>query len=130
MYMDTMIMPVSGQYRYIVQGRCSLSHYPEFRCLRKETARTLGEWIFEDILCRWGSLVEIVTDNGSAFVAAINYLSKKYHINHIRISGYNSRANGLPKDHTSMSIKDCLRRLMVIKRSGVKTPIQYFGRTE
>ncbi|PBK95928.1 hypothetical protein ARMGADRAFT_924954 [Armillaria gallica] len=30
MYMDTMIMPVSGQYRYIVQGRCSLSHYPEF----------------------------------------------------------------------------------------------------
>ncbi|SJL18773.1 uncharacterized protein ARMOST_22373 [Armillaria ostoyae] len=95
MYMDTMIMPVSGQYRYIVQGRCSLSHYPEFRCLRKETARTLGEWIFEDILCRWGSLVEIVTDNGSAFVAAINYLSKKYHINHIRISGYNSRANGI-----------------------------------
>ena len=88
-------MPVSGQYRYIVQGRCSLSHYPEFRCLRKETARTLGEWIFEDILCRWGSLVEIVTDNGSAFVAAINYLSKKYHINHIRISGYNSRANGI-----------------------------------
>ncbi len=42
-----------------------------------------------------GSLVEIVTDNGSAFVAAINYLSKKYHINHIRISGYNSRANGI-----------------------------------
>ncbi len=97
MYMDTMIMPVSGQYRYIVQGRCSLSHYPEFHCLCKETARTLGEWIFEDILCRWGSLVEIVTDNGSAFVAAINYLSKKYHINHIRISGYNSRANGIAK---------------------------------
>ncbi len=95
MYMDTMIMPVSGQYRYIIQGRCSLSHYPEFHCLHKETAQTLGEWIFEDILCRWGSLVKIVTNNGFAFVAAINYLSKKYHINHICISGYNSRANGI-----------------------------------
>ena len=95
MYMDTMIKPMSGQYKYIVQGRCSVSHYPEFRCLWKETARTIGEWIFEDILCRWGSLVEIMTDNGKAFVAAIGYLSKKYHINHIRISGYNSRANGI-----------------------------------
>ncbi len=90
-----MIMPMSGQYKYIVQGCCSMSHYPEFRCLRRETARTIGEWIFEDILCRWGALVEIVTDNGKAFVAAIGYLSKKYHINHIQISGYNSRANGI-----------------------------------
>ncbi len=32
MYMDTIMMPVSGQFRYVVQGRCSLSHYPEFRC--------------------------------------------------------------------------------------------------
>ena len=38
MYMDTMIMPVSSQYHYIIQGRCLLSHYPEFCCLRKEMA--------------------------------------------------------------------------------------------
>ncbi len=95
MYIDMMIMPVSGQYGYIVQGRCSLSHYPEFCCLCKETAQTLGEWIFKDILCCWGSLIKIITDNGSVFVAAINYLSQKYHINHIHISGYNSRANGI-----------------------------------
>jgi hypothetical protein len=63
--------------------------------LRAETAKTLGDWIFEDILCRWGSLREIVTDNGPAFLKALAYLSKRYHINHIRISGYNSRANGM-----------------------------------
>jgi hypothetical protein len=40
-------------------------------------------------------LVEIVSDNGGPLVKAIKYLSKRYHINHIRISGYNSRANGL-----------------------------------
>jgi hypothetical protein len=58
-------------------------------------AKTIRDWIFEDILCRWGSLCEIVTDNGPAFLKALGYLSKRYHIEHIRISGYNSRANGL-----------------------------------
>jgi hypothetical protein len=93
-YIDTMHMPPSGAYKYIVQARCSLSYYPEFRMLRAETARTLGDWIYEDILCRWGSLHEIVTDNGPAFLKAMEYLSKHNHLNHIRISGYNSRTNG------------------------------------
>jgi Integrase zinc binding domain/RNase H-like domain found in reverse transcriptase len=94
-YMDTMQMPLSGGFKYIVQGRCSLTTYPEWRKLRRENATTLGDWIFEEIICRWGSLYEVVTDNGTAFVAAMEYLAKRYHINHIRISGYNSRANGL-----------------------------------
>jgi hypothetical protein len=63
--------------------------------LRTETAMTLGDWLFENIICRWGALSEIVTDNGPAFIKAVAYLAKKYHIRHIRISGYNSRANGL-----------------------------------
>lgn len=95
MYADTMHMPKSNGFKYIVQGRCSLTHYVEFRKLRTETAVTLGEWIFEDVLCRWGTVSEIVTDNGPPFVKALQYLEKKYHIRHIRISGYNSRANGL-----------------------------------
>ena len=33
--------------------------------------------------------------NGPAFVAAAGYLSKKYGIHHIKISPYNSQANGL-----------------------------------
>ena len=93
-YVDTMHMPKSAGYKYIVQGRCSLTHYPEFRNLRTETGKTIGDWLFEDVLCRWGGLSEIVSDNGGPFVAAIEYLAKKFHIHHIRISGYNSRANG------------------------------------
>jgi hypothetical protein len=62
--------------------------------LRAETARTSGDWIYEDILCWWGSLHEIVTDNGPAFLKVMEYLSKRYHLNHICISGYNSRTNG------------------------------------
>jgi hypothetical protein len=95
MYMDTMHMPPSGGFKYIVQGHCSVSHYPEAHMLHQETARTLGDWIYEDVLSRWGTLVEIVSDNGGAFVKALDHLERKFHVKHIRISGYNSRANGL-----------------------------------
>ena len=46
------------------------------------------------MLCRWGALNEIVTDNGAAIVKGIEALASNYGIRHIRISGYNSRANG------------------------------------
>src|SRR5271155_4281197 len=62
-----------------------------------ENAKSLAHWILHDIIYRWGLLLEIVTDNGPAFLKALKYLEKHYHIKHIRISGYNSRANGLVK---------------------------------
>jgi hypothetical protein len=94
-YVDTMHLPTSNGFKYMVQGRCSSVHWPEFDMLRVENSRSIGEWLLKCFIYRWGMLVEIVSDNGGPFVKAIEYLSKRYHINHIRISGYNSRANGL-----------------------------------
>jgi hypothetical protein len=94
-YVDTMFMPHAGGFRYIVQARCSLTAWPEWRALRTETGRTLGAFLFEEILCRWGAVEEIVTDNGTAYVAALDWLAKRYDIRHIQISAYNSRANGI-----------------------------------
>lgn len=94
-HIDTFLMPLAAGYRYVVHARDSLSAWPEWRALRVENERTLAAFIFEDILCRWGALAEIVTDNGSAFIAATSYLALKYGVKHIRISGYNSQANGI-----------------------------------
>ena len=94
-YMDTMHLTPSSGYKYIVQGRCSLTHWPEWDMLRKETAKSIANFILHNIVYRWGTLLEIVTDNGAPFVKALGYLEKHFHIKHIRISGYNSRANGL-----------------------------------
>jgi len=94
-YVDTMHMPTSSGYKFIVQGRCSVVHWPEFDMLKNENAQAIGEWLMKCFVYRWGMLSEIVSDNGAPFVKAIGYLSKRYHLNHIRISGYNSRANGL-----------------------------------
>src|SRR5712671_4554529 len=94
-YIDTMFMPPAAGLRYLVQARCSLTAWPEWRALRTETGRTLGAFIFDDILCRWGAVSEIVTDNGTAYIAALDWLAHRYGIRHIRISAYNSRANGI-----------------------------------
>lgn len=94
-HIDTMHLPKSGGFGYIVQARCVLTFYPEAKKLRAENSQAIGDWIYEDLLCRWGGLREIVTDNGQPFLKALEYLEKRYHIHHIRISGYNSRANGV-----------------------------------
>src|SRR5271156_1247729 len=94
-YMDTMHMPPSSGYKYIVQGRCSLIYWPEWAMLRAKNAKSLAHWILHDIIYRWGLLLEIVTDNSLAFLKALKYLEKHYHLKYIRISSYNSPANGL-----------------------------------
>ena len=90
-----MYMPHAGGYRYIVQACCSLTAWPEWRALRIETSRTIGAFIFEEILCRWGAVEQIVTDNGTAYVTALDWLAERYGIHHICISPYNSQANGI-----------------------------------
>ena len=97
MYMDTMHMLTASGFCYLVQGHCSISHYPEFCMLHNKTSTALANWIFEDILCRWGTLIEIVSDNKPAFVKALTHLAKKYHIAYIHISGYNSHTNNIVK---------------------------------
>ncbi|KXN90897.1 hypothetical protein AN958_03428 [Leucoagaricus sp. SymC.cos] len=81
-------------YNYVMHGRCGLSSCMEACVLRKENARTIGEWLFEDIMCRWGSLIKIVTDNGGPFKKAVAWLEEKYGIKGVAISPYNSQANG------------------------------------
>ena len=93
-YIDTMMMPRAGGFRYVVHARCSVSSYPEARMLRSENAETIADFIFQDILCRWGAISEIVTDNGGPFTKALAHLSSRYGIKHIAISGYNAQANG------------------------------------
>ena len=96
LHADVMHMsPASNGCKYIVHGRDNLSSWPEARALRDEKARTIALWLYEDILCRWGAIKTIVTDNGSPFIAAAQWIEKKWGIKHITISPYNSQANGL-----------------------------------
>jgi hypothetical protein len=75
-HIDTMLMPKVGGYRYIVQARCTLTSYPEWHMLCSEKVVGLASFIFEDILCKWEPVSEIVTDNGPRFIQALEFLAE------------------------------------------------------
>ena len=112
MYIDTMHMPRASRYFYIVQGCCSLMHYPEFQCLRKETPQAIRDWIFQDVLFHWGTQVEIVSDNRKPFVTALQYIETKYHVKHIRISSYNLHANRII-ERAHYDIREALLKALI-----------------
>jgi hypothetical protein len=127
MYMDTMHLPPSSGYKYIVQGRCSISHYPEFKALRSQTGLAIAKWIFEDVICRWGCLIEIVTDNGSRSYRHLNHYRSGTILttsaSQVIILG---RMESL-SDRTSMSDKDYSKPPMVSNRNGTRYYIRSFG---
>ena len=94
-HIDTMFMtPSSNGCKYIVHGRDSLSSWSEARALRVENARSIAEWFFDDIICRWGCPEEVVSDNAPQMKLMLKWLEQKYGIRGIKISPYNSQANG------------------------------------
>ena len=96
LHADTMSMtPKSNGCGHIAHGRCGMTSWMEGRPLREETGRSVGIWLFEDIICRWGCIIWIITDNGSVYRAAVAWLERKYGIKGIKISPYNSKANGV-----------------------------------
>ncbi|HLH86478.1 MAG TPA: RNase H-like domain-containing protein, partial [Thermoplasmataceae archaeon] len=120
-HVDTMIiLPKSNGCKYIVHGRDSLSCWSEARAMRQENARTLGEWFFDDIICRWGCPEEVVTDNASQMRKMLDWLTDKYEIRGIRISPYNSQANGkIERAHFDL-------RQALVKATGGDLPKWFF----
>jgi hypothetical protein len=95
LHADTMHMsPKSNGCSYILHGRCGMTSWMEGRAVREESGKVIASWLFEDIICRWGCIREIVTDNGGPYRSAVAWLEQKYGIKGIRISTYNSKANG------------------------------------
>jgi hypothetical protein len=94
-HIDTMKMPHTGGFEHLVQAHCLLTGYLEWCMLCKETTKTLQAFVFEELLCRWGPITEIVTNNAPAYRLAVDVLAAKYGVHPIRISPYNSQANGI-----------------------------------
>ena len=121
MHADIMHMtPASNGCKYIIQGRESVTSWVEGRALRDEKARTIALWMYEDILCRWGTIRTIVTDNGSSFKAAAQWIEKKWGIKSVTISPYNSRANG-KVERTHWDI-----RQMLYKATGLENTNKWY----
>lgn len=94
-YVDIMYMPVQRGYRYIIAARDDLSRAAEGKALKVASATELAKFFWEQIYCRYGAIGEVVTDNGPECKGAFEKLLKRMKIPQIRISPYNSKANGV-----------------------------------
>jgi hypothetical protein len=90
-----MKMPKAGRFEYLIQAHCMLTSYPEWHMLHKENTCMLCTFIFEELLCRWGPITEIIMDNMPGYKVTVDELMRKYGIHPIHVSPYNSQANGI-----------------------------------
>jgi integrase-like protein/reverse transcriptase-like protein len=97
-YLDMMLMPAKGRskkLRYIIAARDDLTGAAVGRKLEGASARKVAQFILEEVIYHYGHIGEIVTDNGPETKAAFEELLRRFGIPHVRISPYNSKANGV-----------------------------------
>ena len=92
---DIMTMKKVGEYKYLITGIDYFSKNLEMRPLKSKSAREVAQFIYEDIICRWGSPDVIITDQGCEFCNAINdELMEHVHCKHRITSSYHPQSNG------------------------------------
>jgi len=94
-YLDVMKMPEAQGKNWVVACRDDLSGTTEARAIASDNAKTLAKFFKEQIIYRYGTVDEIVTDNGPSMMGEFAQIVQKFNIHHIKISPYNSQANGV-----------------------------------
>ena len=99
-------LPVSNGFRYILVAIDSTSLYPEIHptktCDADETAKVL----YEQIFCRYGCPLSILTDRGSCFRSSlINALCKIFKVKQIFTSSFHPQTNSRAEHFNSVILK-------------------------
>ena len=81
---------------YIIVTTDYLTRWPEARAVPDTGANTLAQFIFEEIICRHGTLKIILSDQGRNFISeTIRILCEKFLIKHKFSSPYHPQTNGI-----------------------------------
>jgi hypothetical protein len=94
-YLDVMKMPKAQGMQWLVACRDDLSGVTECKALKRDTAKAIAKFFYHQIILRYGTVTEVVTDNGPSFFKEFKELLEDYGIKQITISPYNSQANGV-----------------------------------
>ena len=82
--------------QYIVTAMDYLTKWPEARAIPDATAKSVANFLYEDIICRHGCPQELVSDNGSAFISqVVEAILERHQVKHRLISPYHPQSNGL-----------------------------------
>ena len=94
-YLDVMKMPLARGKQWLIGCRDDLSGVTECEAIARDQAKIIARFFLERIILRYGIVLEVVTDNGPSFCKEFADLLKSFGIRHIKISPYNSQANGV-----------------------------------
>src|SRR5262245_60197001 len=82
--------------KYIIVAVDYFTRWPEARALKYANAESVAEFIYEEIICRFGPPSVIQSDQGTHFVnQVIKELTEKFRIKHSLSSPYHPQSNGL-----------------------------------
>ena len=109
-YLDVMKMPKARGKEWLVACRDDLSGVTECKALKRDKAAAIAKFFYHRIILRYGHVVEVVTDNGPSFQGEFKKLLEGYGIKQIRISPYNSQANGVV-ERGHFNIREALVKL-------------------
>ena len=94
-YLDIMKMPLAYGKQWLIGCQDDLSGITECKAIARDKAKVITKFFLKRIILRYGIVQEVVTDNGPSFEKEFAQLLKQYGIRHIKISPYNSQANGV-----------------------------------
>jgi hypothetical protein len=88
----------SRRNRYIILATDYSTKWVEAKATRKNDAKVAADFLFDQILMRFGYPLELVSDQGKHFLnVLILALTEQYYISHGKTTPYNPKANGLTK---------------------------------
>ena len=85
--------------RYIVTRTGYLTRWEEAKAVRNCDAATAAQFIFENIISRFGCPIILMSDQGTHFLnRTIQALTEEFQIQHHKSTPYHPQANGMVQD--------------------------------
>lgn len=109
-YLDVMKMPKARGKEWLVACRDDLSGATECKALKYDRAKAIAKFFYHRIILRYGTVMEVVTDNGPSFQKDFKEMLSEFGIKQITISPYNSQANGVV-ERGHFNIREALVKL-------------------
>ena len=92
-FVDVVVMPKAGRFRYLILAREDVTDWVEGRALRDTKTRSWCSFIFEDIICRYGNIRELVADRGELASEEAREFFEKRRVELRLTTAYNPEAN-------------------------------------